>query len=445
MAKRESWGSNLGFILSSIGGALGLGAIWKFPYTVGENGGAAFLIIFLIALFLIATPILILEYAIGRKTKLSYTSALEKIFPKKKYYFLGYIGLLVLIIVLSFYLGVSGWSIAYIFKSIIGSYSELSSPEIVDSFNKFLSSPLELIFWQFIMTMITAVIVMKGIRNGIEKICMVLLPILFIMIIILAIRSILLPGASEGLKFYLSPDFSSINFSTVINAVGLAFFTLGVGSGNLVVYGSYLDSEKTITQGSIIVALGDVAAAILMGFIIFPSIFAYNIEPTAGPALVFIALPTLFSEMSYGMLFATVFYTLLFFACLTSTICILEAIVSYFIDELKWERKKTVIIITTVIFIIGVFQMLSFGPLSKFLIFDKTIFEFSDFLVTNILLPGSGLLMVLLFGWKEDNEEMIKEINTGEGIKINYYYKMTIKYIAPVSLFIVYLQLLGVF
>lgn len=445
MAKRESWGSNLGFILSSIGGALGLGAIWKFPYTVGENGGAAFLIIFLIALFLIATPILILEYAIGRKTKLSYTSALEKIFPKKKYYFLGYIGLLVLIIVLSFYLGVSGWSIAYIFKSIIGSYSELSSPEIVDSFNKFLSSPLELIFWQFIMTMITAVIVMKGIRNGIEKICMVLLPILFIMIIILAIRSILLPGASEGLKFYLSPDFSSINFSIVINAVGLAFFTLGVGSGNLVVYGSYLDSEKTITQGSIIVALGDVAAAILMGFIIFPSIFAYNIEPTAGPALVFIALPTLFSEMSYGMLFATVFYTLLFFACLTSTICILEAIVSYFIDELKWERKKTVIIITTVIFIIGVFQMLSFGPLSKFLIFDKTIFEFSDFLVTNILLPGSGLLMVLLFGWKEDNEEMIKEINTGEGIKINYYYKMTIKYIAPVSLFIVYLQLLGVF
>lgn len=445
MAKRESWGSNLGFILSSIGGALGLGAIWKFPYTVGENGGAAFLIIFLIALFLIATPILILEYAIGRKTKLSYTSALEKIFPKKKYYFLGYIGLLVLIIVLSFYLGVSGWSIAYIFKSIMGSYSELSSPEIVDSFNKFLSSPLELIFWQFIMTMITAVIVMKGIRNGIEKICMVLLPVLFIMIIILAIRSILLPGASEGLKFYLSPDFSSINFSTVINAVGLAFFTLGVGSGNLVVYGSYLDSEKTITQGSIIVALGDIVAAILMGFIIFPSIFAYNIEPTAGPALVFIALPTLFSEMSYGMLFATVFYTLLFFACLTSTICILEAIVSYFIDELKWERKKTVIIITTVIFIIGVFQMLSFGPLSKFLIFDKTIFEFSDFLVTNILLPGSGLLMVLLFGWKEDNEEMIREINTGEGIKINYYYKMTIKYIAPVSLFIVYLQLLGVF
>ncbi|MEG1338813.1 MAG: sodium-dependent transporter [Cetobacterium sp.] len=445
MEKRESWGSNLGFILSSIGGALGLGAIWKFPYTVGANGGAAFLIIFLIALFLIATPILILEYAIGRKTKLSYISALKELFPKKSYYMLGYVGLLVITIVLSFYLGVSGWSLAYLYKSLTSSYSNLSPQEITKSFSTFLNSPLELIFWQFIMTFVTCIIVIKGIRNGIEKICTILLPFLFIMIIGLAIKSSLLPGAEKGLEFYLKPDFSLINFNSIINAVGLAFFTLGVGSGNLVVYGSYLNKNKTITHGTIAVVFGDILAAILMGLIIFPSIFAYNIEPTAGPPLVFIALPIIFSKMDYGMIIGSIFYLLLFFACLTSTICILEAIVSYFVDELKWKRKTTVFFCSIVIFIIGVFQMLSFGPLSDFLIFDKTIFEFSDYLVTNILLPGSGLLMVLIFGWKTNTDDMIAEINDGSGIKINNYYKITIKYFSPIFLLLVYLQLLGLF
>lgn len=442
--KREKFSSNIGFILASIGGALGLGAIWKFPYTVGKNGGAAFLIVFFIALFVIATPILILEYAIGRKTKLSYTSALKKLFPDKKYYFLGYVGVLVLSIVLSFYLGISGWSLAYFYNSITSSYAGHTPEQVVGSFGNFMNSPHLLIFWHLLMTLITSFIVSKGIQNGIEKICMVLLPMLFIMIIGLAINSVLMPGASKGLEFYLKPDFSSINFNTVIDAIGLAFFTLGVGSGNLVVYGSYLDNKKTITQGTMIVVLGDVLAAILMGFIIFPSIFAYGIEPTAGPPLVFIALPTIFASMQFGMVLGSVFYLLLFFACLTSTICILEAIVGYFVDEHGWGRKKSVLFSSSVIFVIGIFQLLSFGPLSDFLIFGKTIFDLSDFIVTNVLLPGGGLFMVLIFGWKINTKEMIDEINIGEGIKINNYYKLTIKYLAPIFLLIVYLQLLGI-
>lgn len=443
--EREKFSSTYGFILSSIGAAVGLGAIWKFPYTVGENGGGAFLLVFLIVLIIIAAPILMIEFAIGRKTKLSYPAALKKLFPGKSWYLMGLFGLGGLGIVLSFYIGISGWSLAYLFKSITGSYAGQGSEVMANNFDNFLNSPFETLFWLLVMTVLTGFIVAKGVQKGIEKVSKVLIPALLVMIVILGIKALTLPGAGAGLEFYLKPDFSAFTFEGILAAIGLAFFTLGVGTGNLVIFGSYLDRSRTIGSSTLIVVFSQIFVAILMGIIIFPGVFTYGVEPTAGPPLVFITLPIIFSQMGYGMLYASIFYLLLFFACLTSTIAILEAIVGYFIDEFKWSRKKTVLITLTVIFSIGIVQMLSFGPLSHITLFDMIIFDISDFLVTNIILPIGGLALLIFAGWLLKPEVILEEMNIGKGMKITLsVFSITIKYIAPIVVLIVFLQLLGI-
>lgn len=442
----EQFSTRIAFVLASIGGAVGLGNVWKFPYVVGKYGGAAFIVVYLIALILVATPILITEFAIGRMTSVSYPSALKKLFPGTKWYTLGILGVISLILTLSFYSGVSGWTIAYIFKSATGQYAGVGGEQVANIFGQFISDPKQVLFWMAIMMLITTTIVAKGVREGIEKICNVLLPILFLLIILLAIRAVMLPGASKGLEFYLKPDFSHLTAEAVLAAIGQAFFSLGVGAGDLVVYGSYLDKKKTIGSSGVLVAVGDLLAAFLFGFIIFPAAFAYNIEAGMGPPLVFITLPAIFAQMKGGLLFATIFFILLFVACLTSTVCIMEAIVAYAVDQLGWRRKKTTWGTFVLVFALGVLMMLSFGPLSNVKIIRWSIFDFAnDVLVTTILLPVGALLMAILVGWKLKPESIIAEINTGEGMKIQFYYKVTIKYIVPIAILAMLLQLLGIF
>ena len=443
--KREKFSNRFTFVLASVGGAIGLGNIWKFPYVVGKYGGAAFIVIYLIALLFVAVPILISEFAIGRKTNASYPTALKTLFPKSKWYLLGIIGVISLTLTLSFYSGVAGWTVAYIFKSATSQYSGMEINKIGEVFGKFIGNPIESIFWMFVMMIITTFIVSKGVKKGIEKICNVLLPLLFILILILGIKSITLDGASKGLEFYLKPDFSQLSTEAVLAAIGQAFFSLGVGAGNLVIYGSYLDKKKTIGSSGILVALGDTLAALLFGFIIFPAAFAYNIEAGMGPPLVFITLPAIFSQMKFGMVFATTFFVLLFFACLTSTICIMEAIVGYLVDEFKLIRNKATWITAGIICFLGIFMMLSFSSMSDFLIFGRTIFDFTnDILVSILLLPIGGLLMLYLIGWKLKPKNMIEEINFGKGIKISKYYYYTVKYIAPIAIIAMLLQMVGI-
>lgn len=441
---REKWNSNLGFVLSSIGGAIGLGAVWMFPFTVGMYGGAAFLCVYLLALLFISTPILITEFAIGRRTELNYVSALKKLFPGKRYHYVGYAGLMVMIIVLSFYIGISGWTIAYFFKSVTGSYNGMESAQVIESFGTFLNEPYTLVFWEFVMMVLTVGVLTKGIQNGIEKLCKVLIPALFVMIIILVVNALQLPNAHLGLEFYLLPKFSALTPEAILAAIGLAFFTLGIGVGNMVAYGSYMGKEQAITSSSIYIILGNLLIAFLMGLIIFPSVFSFGIEPEAGPPLVFIVLPTIFANMQFGMVFATIFFLALFFACLTTTIALLQAIIIYFTDELKWTRKKALAIVGTTIFVLGIFQVLSFGPIAHIKLFGMSIFDLSNYFVSNILLPGSGLVMVLLIGWFSDPNDLLAEINTGKGMKIKTAYIVTIKYVTPAALVLVYLQSLGI-
>lgn len=440
--EREQFGSRIAFVLASMGGAIGLGNVWKFPYMVGRYGGAAFIVVYLIALFFIGAPILMTEFAIGRKTGTSYTSALKILRPGTKWHYVGIIGVIALVLTLGFYGGIAGWTLAYLLKSLTGTFTGMSPDQVGGVFGTFISDPFQVILWLAIMLIITTFVVIRGVKGGIEKVCNVLLPVLFVMIVFLAIRSVLLPGAEAGLEFYLKPDFSIINGEVIVAAVGQAFFTLGVGCGNLVVYGSYLDKKKTIGSSTIMVGVGDTLAAILFGFIIFPACAAYGIEGSMGPPLVFITLPTIFAQMPGGSIFSTLFFLLLSFACLTSTICIMEAIVGYVVDEWKVERKKATIGVALVVFAVGILMMLSFGVLSGVSIFGRSIFDFTnDVLVSAILLPLGGLLMVLLVGWVLKPESMLEEINIGEGAKFNKYYTITIKYVAPVAIVAVFIQL----
>lgn len=440
--EREQFGSRIAFVLASMGGAIGLGNVWKFPYMVGRYGGAAFIVVYLIALFFIGAPILMTEFAIGRKTGTSYTSALKILRPGTKWHYVGIIGVIALVLTLGFYGGIAGWTLAYLLKSLTGTFTGMSPDQVGGVFGTFISDPFQVILWLAIMLIITTFVVIRGVKGGIEKVCNVLLPVLFVMIVFLAIRSVLLPGAEAGLEFYLKPDFSIINGEVIVAAVGQAFFTLGVGCGNLVVYGSYLDKKKTIGSSTIMVGVGDTLAAVLFGFIIFPACAAYGIEGSMGPPLVFITLPTIFAQMPGGSIFSTLFFLLLSFACLTSTICIMEAIVGYVVDEWKVERKKATIGVALVVFAVGILMMLSFGVLSGVSIFGRSIFDFTnDVLVSAILLPLGGLLMVLLVGWVLKPQSMLEEINIGEGAKFNKYYTITIKYVAPVAIVAVFIQL----
>ena len=443
--QREQFGSRISFVLASMGGAIGLGNIWKFPYLVGRHGGAAFIVVYLISLLLVSGPVLMTEYAIGRKTGASYTTALKKLLPGKKWYLLGIIGVISLVLTLSFYCGIAGWTVAYLVKSFTGAYNGMSGDEITAMFGSFTADPFQMILWLAVMLLITTFIVLRGVKGGIEKVCNVLLPVMFLMIIFLAIRSILLPGAEKGLEFYLIPDFSSLNAEAVMAAIGQGFFSLGVGCGNLVIYGSYLDRKKSIGSSTLMVAVGDTSAAVLFGLIIFPAAFAFNIEAGMGPPLVFITLPAIFAQMNFGMVFAAIFFIMLFFACLTSTICIMEAIVGYLVDEFHMDRKLSSWIVTGIVFVVGTVMMMSYGPLADFLIMGQTIFDFcNDTVVSAILLPLGALLMVILVGWVLKPKSILEEVNLGEGIKINRYYTITIKFIAPIAIFFMFLQLIGV-
>ena len=430
---RESWTSRSGFLVAAIGGAIGLGNVWKFPYVTGQYGGASFLVVYILALLCVALPLIMVELGAGRKTRRSFAGALRELMPGTSWYLLGVLGVLVFVLVLSFYLGVAGWTLAYLLKSLSGGYANSTPEEISTQFGAFLNNPGQLIFWQLAFTAITGAVVVKGVRKGIEKTCTILLPLLFAVIIILALWAMTLPGASAGLEFYLSPDWSKLNGQAVLAAVGQAFFTLGVGCGNMVVYGSYLDRKQTIASNSVVITFGDFSAALLVGLLIFPAAFAFGINPeVAGPPLVFLTLPSVFVQMPYGMVFATLFYLALVFACLTSTLAILEAVVGYVVDEWGWSRKVAVWSSLCLISVIGFGQTLSFGPWSGFLIFDKTLFEFTDALVTTVLIPFSGLLILILAGWFW-GKGVWQEFNIGDGIKSGAGIRFLIRYIAPVA------------
>ncbi len=437
--KRAQWGSNFGFIMAAAGSAVGLGNLWKFPYLAGKNGGGAFVLIYLLIVIFIGFTIMLGEMAIGRHTQLSSYNAYQKI--NKNWAFIGGLGVLAGFIILSFYSVVGGWVLNYMFKTVIGGIPT----DTAAYFGSFISDPVLPIFWHLVFMAVTAIIVFKGIGGGIEKSCKFMMPALFIILVIICIRSVTLPGAAAGIAFYLTPDFSKITAGAVVAALGQVFFSLSLGMGCIITYGSYLGKDENLSKNSLIVPFLDTLVALLAGFAILPAVFAFGFEPGAGPGLMFITLPQVFAKMPLGTLFGFMFFVLVLFAALTSSISLLEVTVAYMQDQHKWARTKSVIVLSTIMFLMGVPASLSMGIWSGFLIFGKNIFDFLAF-SSDIILPVGGLLMCIFIGYVWGIDKAVDEITNGGKIsfKLKGLFTIMIKYIAPLAVVAVFLNALGV-
>lgn len=439
-AGREHWGSKIGFIFAAIGSSIGLGNIWKFPYLAGANGGGAFVIVYLICILIVGLPIMIAEIVIGRHTEKDPVGAFKIIGAGSRWEFVGYLGVLSGFFIMTFYSVVGGWTLGYIVKSAsgaIGAIRDMSTAETV--FENFVRSPSEAIGYHFLFISATMFIVIRGIKNGIEKWNKVLLPLLFVILLVLIAKGLSMDGALDGLSFYLNPDFSKIEFKTVIEAMGQCFFSLSLGMGAMITYGSYLPRNEKVLGSSLQIVAFDTLAALLSGLAIFPALFAVGMTPEKGPGLTFNILPVVFSRMSYGTVFATLFFILLFIAALTSAISLVEVVVAYVTDEKGWSRRKAVLIFGTAIFVLGIPAALSFGVLADFKpFFGNTYFDFMDKLTTFYMLPIGGMFIALCLGWKYGLERTMHELDIDTGnVLLEKAWAVTIKYVSPLVLAVI--------
>lgn len=448
---RENWGSKFGFIMAAAGSAVGLGNIWKYPYVVGQNGGAAFIFIYIFCIILVGLPLVLAEIAIGRTTQKNPIGAFKELTKSNNWSFIGGMGILAGFVILSFYCIVAGWSIGYFIESINGtviSYTQAS--EAGAHFNELISNPFWVIGYQLIFILVTMFIVVKGIKDGIEKGCKFLMPALFVILLILVVRGLTMEGSSAGVEFLLKPDFSKVTGNTILMALGQAFFSMSLGMGALLTYGSYMNKKDNIPSASISIIVLDVLVAILAGVAIFTAVFATGQNPGEGPSLIFQTLPLVFNKMTGGYIFSVVFFFLLIIAAITSSVSLLEVIVSYFVDEKKWTRKKAVLIFGSLSFLIGIPSALSFNVLSDFKIFGLTFFDLADYFASNILLPLGGLLIAIFVIYKWGIKNAITSLKEGSENLFDSYpfllklWEILLKYIAPVLIIFVFLNKIGV-
>lgn len=447
MASRSGFSSRIGFVAAAAGSAVGLGNIWRFPYETGENGGAAFLLIYLLCTILIGFPIMVGEIALGRKT-LSNPYGAYKAEGGKSWALVGLFGVICGIMILSFYNVVAGWAFGYFVEISFGTL--LDHQDFGEFFGGYVSNIQDNFIYSFIFMVLTAFIVMRGVQKGIETASKILMPFLFIILIGLIIYSLTLEGAMAGVEFYLVPDFSKITLDTIYSAMGQAFFSLSLGMGALITYGSYISKKENIITSAAIVTAADFSVAFLAGLLIFPLVFSQGQEPTAGPGLVFIALPGIFQAMGsvVGIIVGAGFFLLLCVAALTSTISLLEVPVAYLVDEKKWDRKWVVIGLATLIFLIGLPSMLSQGAVEAFSAgfmhydgTDKSFLDVLDDVFNTAGLPLGGFLLTLFIATKWKTHNMSEEILSGNpgypGSFIQKFINVMITFVCPVILGII--------
>ena len=446
-SNRDSFGSKIGVIAAAAGSAVGLGNIWRFPYVAGENGGAAFLIIYVIAIIAIGMPVMLSEFAIGRMAQRNAYGAFRKLAPRRPWYLIGVMGILGAFMILSFYSTVAGWTLEYLSDSLTNSFSGKSTQELTQSFQTFQSSGWHPVMWQVIFMILTAGIVISGVERGIEKYAKVLMPILLVLIFAMVIRSLTLPGSSEGLAFLFAPDFAKINASVVLQALGQAFFSLSIGMGVLITYGSYINKKDNLGNSAAAISLTDTLIAILAGVAIFPAVFAFNIDPKAGPELVFITLPNIFNQMPAGYYFSILFFSLLVIAALTSSISVLEVVVAFLTEQLNWHRRKATLIAATVITFTGIICTMSQGPWENIRLFGLNVFEILDWTSANLLLPLGGFFIVIFVGWFLSRDMVKNEITNNGTVRSVLFnaYIFIVRYVAPIVILIIFLFGLGVF
>jgi neurotransmitter:Na+ symporter, NSS family len=442
-AAREQWGSRLGFILAAMGSAVGLGNVWRFSYMTGENGGAAFLIIYLACVFLLGVPIILAEFTIGRRAQSDAVGSFEKIAPKKPWYIAGFMGVLAAFMILSFYAVIAGWTMKYFFSYLTGA---MPKEGIGDFFGGFITSSAEPLIWQFVFMALTAGVVLVGVKKGIEKANLILMPFLGVLLIGLAIYSMSLGGTKEALTFLFKPDWSAFtNPEIYIGALGQAFFSLSLGMGALITYGSYLSKKEKLPSAALSVATLDTSFALVAGLVIFPAVFAFGVDPAEGVGLAFVVLPEIFAQMGAGTIVGLAFFFLLFAAALSSAISLLEVPVAYFMRKFEWSRKKATLILGGIVFLLGVPSSLSLGVWSSFtLLPGKGVLDSMDFISGSILLPLGGLVIALFLGWGWKKADALQASDMSEGLLTNLWI-FSLRYLSPVAIVLIFLSKIGVF
>lgn len=450
MSNRENFTSTFGIIAAAAGSAVGLGNIWRFPYIAGQNGGGAFLIIYILIVLILGVPLLMSEMMIGRRAQANVIGSFKKLGPKSAI-IIGIIGLLAAFLILAFYSTVGGWTIHYIYASING---EVFHTDFQNYFFNFKDNSFLPLVWQIVFLILTAIIILGGVKKGIENCSKVMMPMLVIMLIILLIRAVTLPGAGTGVSFFIKPDFSKVTGATFLAAMGQAFFSLSIGMGAMLTYGSYIQKNENLNFISTSTAITDTFISILSGFVIFPTLFSFNVAPNQGPGLIFITLPAIFEQMPWGAGFSTIFFILLLIASLTSSISLLEVIVAVLKEELHWSRTFSTILTTILVIILGVFATLSWNTFQNIFLTTASgnkmfIFDIFDYLSSNILLPLGGLLIMIYVGWYLKKDVFYEELSAGVKSKNTLALRpiifFIVKYISPIVILLVFLNGIGVF
>ncbi|HLQ98340.1 MAG TPA: sodium-dependent transporter [Candidatus Dormibacteraeota bacterium] len=444
---KDSFTTKLGFIFASAGSAIGLGALWEFPYMTGSSGGGAFFFMFLIFTFLVGLPILLAEYIIGRGSQKDAVRAYNHYAPKKSWHLVGRWGIVGSIILLSFYSVVGGWIIIYIVKALTGGLGDLSTESYGGMFESTTGNYAIVFFAHIAFLLITVLVVSRGIKHGIEKASKFLMPALLILLIVVVAHSLVLDNAMEGVSYFLSLDFSSLNGSSILMALGQSFFLLSVGFSNQVTYSSYVSKDENLVNSATVVVIMNIVVAFLAGLAIFPAVFSIGIEPEVGPGLLFIALPAAFGQMPFGIFFFAIFLILFLFAALTSAFPLLEVVIAAITKDDQTHRKKWTWIVGTIIFVLGIPSALSFGVLGDFQFFGNNFFDNANFLVSNIMLPLGALMIALFIHFQIPRKELVAEFtnNTSKRMRLFVGWLFIIKYVAPFAIILAFLNVIGFF
>lgn len=442
-----AWSSRLAFILAATGSAVGLGNIWKFPYITGENGGGAFVIVYLFCVLLIGIPIMIAETMLGRRSQRNPIEAMELLTEEagadKNWHYLGWMGVIAGLLILSYYSVIAGWASAYVLKAFTGSFFGADAITINGIFNKFIASPAQLIFWHSLFMLATMLIVARGVQNGLEKAVLFLMPGLFVLMILLVGYAMTTGSYNQGLRFLFLPDFGKLTGDAVLTAMGHAFFTLSLGMGAIMVYGSYLPKKISIAKTAFLIAGADTAVALLAGIAIFPIVFANNLHPGSGPGLIFQTLPIAFGNMTGGWLMGILFFVMLVFAALTSSISLIEPAVAWLVENKDLSRKQACVWSGLAAWALGLGTVFSFNVWSDVKFFDRSIFQLLDYLTANLMLPIGGFCIAVFAGWIMKRQHSEQELNM-TNVAGYQVWKILISYVAPSAVFFVFLHVIGV-
>lgn len=443
--QRATFGNRLGVVLATVGSAVGLGNIWRFPYMLGTNGGAAFLFVYILCILLLGLPVMISEFFIGRYTKRNAVGAFRALAPQSAWVLIGYNGVIAAFMILGFYYVIAGWTLEYIVMSLTTPLANKSAAAFESDFTNFSTSVFLPIFYAFVFMGITQFIVTSGIKNGIERASKILMPLFFLLLVVLCIRSLTLSGAAEGLRFLFWPDIRKINSAVILSGLGQAFFSLSVGMGCLITYSSYFKNNTNLQRTALEVVTIDTLVAVLAGVMIFPAVFHFHIPPTSGVNLAFITLPNIFGQLPFGNVWSFIFFMLLAIAALTSTLSLHEVVTAYLHEERGFTRKRAAFLVSLGAGLLCIFSSLSFGLLRGFTLGGLTFFELLDYVTAKLLMPLGGMFICIFIGRRIEQKILKAELTNQGSIAFYFFhtYAFFIKYIVPVIIAIIFLYELG--